>query len=551
MQLPRTSYRAGMLKQANRSDLSQFPLLQAFTEKKAFSVVPPIITPDTLKNGDSNYDPNDTSRLTENPYNTFDNKKTSQEAFKTAKPSVPYMVTGVDASGNKYIDGAQTQKNIYGGDADFQRRAEEQMARARWEQARSGGLTNAESGPSLNHPVVLNPGGKDQRPWYDFRNYGPSVSGSPNKQTPIKQETIGDNRGFYSPSKDYIGLSDPAQAPQPGVAFPQPIGSLPPPMLRYFDKNKFSPAFTMYRGVANNETGPTASYEEQNTLQEEGTHSQSPTSFIRGMDKNNDPNVFAPKDKLPGEYYDSHAETNYRKTYPIVPGMQGSYDQWPSEFVKSRKLDQNDAQATYGHRIQNSKELQDYHNMLKVYGSPEEWRQSQPNLTKQHAEALGRLRFQSEQQRQQDRARMQEEYNQGKSPTPPPPVQQMPLKPVQSTYDFIDQTDLMKQVRRQQAPEVPALAKQARVVSTLNSAYNSLMIPNRLTKIAATLQKATDGLKLSARPAGQRIQPARVMSTPTSAEVIEQKRESEGDAQAKQASRVAGRSLFMRLTGQV
>lgn len=127
----------------------------------------------------------------------------------------------------------------------------------------------------------------------------------------------------------------------------------------------------------------------------------------------------------------------------------------------------------------------------------------------------------------------------------------MPLKPVQSTYDFIDQTDLMKQVRRQQAPEVPALAKQARVVSTLNSAYNSLMIPNRLTKIAATLQKATDGLKLSARPAGQRIQPARVMSTPTSAEVIEQKRESEGDAQAKQASRVAGRSLFMRLTGQV
>lgn len=76
----------------------------------------------------------------------------------------------------------------------------------------------------------------------------------------------------------------------------------------------------------------------------------------------------------------------------------------------------------------------------------------------------------------------------------------------------------------------------------------------RMRKIAATLQKATDGLKLSARPAGQRIQPARVMSTPTSAEVIEQKRESEGDAQAKQAkqaSRVAGRSLFMRLTGQV
>ena len=74
-----------MPKQANSSDLSQFPLLQAFIEKRAFSVVPPIITPDTLKSGDDNYDPNDTSRLTANPYNTFENKQTSQEAFKTAK----------------------------------------------------------------------------------------------------------------------------------------------------------------------------------------------------------------------------------------------------------------------------------------------------------------------------------------------------------------------------------------------------------------------------------------------------------------------------------
>ncbi|QWO98888.1 hypothetical protein J5W71_02700 [Akkermansia muciniphila] len=93
-------------------------------------------------------------------------------------------------------------------------------------------------------------------------------------------------------------------------------------------------------------------------------------------------------------------------------------------------------------------------------------------------------------------------------------------------------------------PPAPAIAKQARVASTLNSSYNSLMISNRLTKIAATLRKATDGLKLSDRPAGKRIQPPRVMSTPTSAELIQQKRESEGDMQAKQASRKAMSAPF-------
>ncbi|WP_298083888.1 hypothetical protein [uncultured Akkermansia sp.] len=511
--------------------------LLAQREKRAFSVIPPIITPDTLKSGDNNHDPNDTSRLTENPYNSFENKQTSQEAFKTVKPSVPYMVTGVDANGNKYIDGAQTHKNIYGGDADFQRRAEAQMARARWEQARAGGLSNAESGPSLNHPVVLNPGGKDQRPWYDFRNYGPPVSGSPNKQTPIKQETVGNNRGFYSPSKDYIGLADPSQAPQPGVKFPKPIGSLPHPTLRYFDKNRYSPAFNKYRGVANNRTDPTANYTEQNILQEEGTHSQTPTSFIPGMDKNNDPNVFAPKDKLPGEYYDKVMEP-YRSTIPIVPGMQGTYDQWPAEFVKSRKLDQNDAQATYGHRIQNGKELLDYHNMLNVYGTDKAWEKTQPNLTKQHAEALGRLRAQSEQQRLQKWRHMIEEYYQGKG-TLPPALHQLPLKPVQAAYDFTDQTDLMKQVRNSQSP-----GRMDKVASTLNSSYNRLMIPDRMTKIAAIMQKATDGLKLSDRPSGKRIQPARVMSTPTSAELIRQKQEIEGDMQAKQASRKAMSAAF-------
>ncbi|PNC54622.1 hypothetical protein [Akkermansia muciniphila] len=476
-------YLLDMAKQANSSDLLQFPLLQAFIEKRAFSVVPPIITPDTLKSGDDNYDPNDTSRLTANPYNTFENKQTSREAFKAAKPSVSYMVTGVDASGNKYIDGAQTQKNIYGGDADFQRRAEEQMARARWEQARAGGLTNAENGPSLNHPVVLNPGGKGRSLWnrFNYRHPGyqtpPDASGNPNKQIPIKDENL-DGRGFYSPSKDYIGLADPSRAPMPGVKFPQPIGSLPRPTLRYFDPNRRSPAYNIYQGVANNRTDPSANYTEQNTLQEEGTHAQSPTSFIPGMDKNNDPNVFAPKDKLPGEYPDKVTEPR-RPWTPIVPGMQGSYDQWPGEFVKSRKLDQNDAQATYGHRIQNGKELLDYHNMLKVYGTDDEWEESQKNLSLQHAQALGRLRAMAIEQRKQE---MEEARKSGVQPWISEDF--IPLRPVQATYDFIDQTDLMKQVRNNQQP-----GRMDKIASTLNSSYNRLMNEARMMKIAATLRK--------------------------------------------------------------
>lgn len=89
-----------------------------------------------------------------------------------------------------------------------------------------------------------------------------------------------------------------------------------------------------------------------------------------------------------------------------------------------------------------------------------------------------------------------------------------------------------------------------KIASTLNSSYNRLMNEGRMTKIAAALQKATDDLKLSDRPAGKRIQPPWVMSTPTSAELIRQKRENEGDCQAKQASRAAGKGLFRMLVEQ-
>ena len=472
----------------------------------------------------------------------FTNRQTSQEAFKQQKSSVPYISVNKDAQGNPYLDGAQTQKNIFGGDADFQRRAEAQQAYARWNQARPGGLTKVPNVPSLNHPVVLNPSGKDERGFLTaFRNYGPSAPGNPNRNVPIEQDTgehfpDGEPRSNYRSDIDKIRMES-MRFPTNGTAFPQPTQSLPPnEAIRRVPSS--TQGYDQYQGLHNNYEPVNERYRIQNVLQEEATHAQSPTSFYKSIDKNNDPNVFAPKDRLAGEYNDTGVEG--RRPYtPIVPGMQGSYDQWPGEFVKSRKLDQNDAQATYGHRIQNSKELLDYHNMHKVYGTDDEWTNSQANLTQQQAQALGRLRAQSEMQRQQEWSRQQEEYNQGKRPTPPPPVQQMPLKPVQPTYDFIDQTDLMKQVRNNQQP-----GRMNKVASTLNSSYDRLMNPDRLTKIAAILQKATDGLKLSDRPSGKRIQPARVMSTPTSAELIQQKRESEGDMQAKQASRKAMSAPF-------
>ena len=159
--------------------------------------------------------------------------------------------------------------------------------------------------------------------------------------------------------------------------------------------------------------------------------------------------------------------------------MQGTYDQLPAEFVKSRKLDQNDAQATYGHRIQNAKELLDYHNMLKVYGTDDEWEESQKNLSLQHAQALGRLRAMAIEQRKQE---MEEARKSGVQPWISEDF--IPLRPVQATYDFTDQTDLMKQVRNNRQP-----GRMDKIASTLNSSYNRLMNEARMMKIAATLRK--------------------------------------------------------------
>lgn len=467
----------------------------------------------------------------------FTNKQTSQEAFKTAKPSVPYISVKHDANGKPYFDGSQTQKNIFGGDADFQRRAEAQMAYARWNQSRSGGLTKAPNVPSLNHPVVLNPSGKDERGVLTmFKNYGPTAPGNPNRHVPIEQDTgeqfpDGEPRSNYNSDADKIRMES-MQFPTDGQPFPETIRTLPDYQAKVHIPSVVQ-GRDQYEGIYNNSEPVNENYRIENVLQEEATHAQSPTSFYRSINKNNDPNVFAPKDRLPGEYNDE--DTERRRPYtPLVPGMQGSYDQWPGEFVKSRKLDQNDAQATYGHRIQNAKELLDYHNMLKVYGTDDEWEESQKNLSLQHAQALGRLRAMAIEQR---RLEMEEARKSGAQPWISEGF--IPLRPVQAVYDFTDQTDLMKQVRNRHQP-----GTMDKVASTLNSSYDRLMNKGRMTKIAAILQKATDGLKSSDRPAGKRIQPARVMSTPSSAELIQQKRENEGDMQAKQASRKAMSAAF-------
>ncbi|WP_288761891.1 hypothetical protein [uncultured Akkermansia sp.] len=404
----------------------------------------------------------------------FTNKQTSQEAFKTAKPSVPYISVKQDENGNSYFDGAQTQKNIYGGDADFQRRAEAQMAYTRWNQSRSGGLTKAPNVPSLNHPVVLNPSGKDERGGLTmFKNYGPAASGNPNRNVPIN---VDGKRSGFNYRDDRIHMEKDL-FPTNGQPFPETMRTLPD-----FQAKVHMPSVVQgrdqYEGVYNSFEPVNERYATENVLQEEATHAQSPTSFYRSIDKNNDPNVFAPKDRLPGEYYDEAVEKK-RPNTPLVPGMQGSYDQLPAEFVKSRKLDQNDAQATYGHRIQNAKELLDYHNMLKVYGTDDEWEESQKNLSLQHAQALGRLRAMAIEQRKQE---MEEARKSGVQPWISEDF--IPLRPVQATYDFTDQTDLMKQVRNNRQP-----GRMDKIASTLNSSYNQLVNEARMMKIAATLRK--------------------------------------------------------------
>ena len=347
------------------------------------------------------------------------------------------------------------------------------MAYVRGQQAAGTGLSKYD-GSTLDHPVIINPGNKDRRGFLNYTNYGVSTSGNPNRSVPI---SVDGNRSGFNYKEDKIHMES-DQFPTDGRPFPNTIRTLPDNQAAVYMPSA-TRGYDQYQGIHNSFEPVSENYRVQNVLQEEATHAQSPTRHYVNIPKNNDPNVFAPKDRLPGEYIDEESESKYRENYPIVPGMQGSYDQWPGEFVKSRKLDQNDAQATYGHRIQNGKELLDYHNMLKVYGTDDEWEESQKNLSLQHAQALGRLRAMAIEQRKQE---MEEARKSGVQPWISEDF--IPLRPVQATYDFIDQTDLMKQVRNNLQP-----GRMDKIASTLNSSYNRLMNEVCMRKIAATLRK--------------------------------------------------------------
>lgn len=81
-----------------------------------------------------------------------------------------------------------------------------------------------------------------------------------------------------------------------------------------------------------------------------------------------------------------------------------------------------------------------------------------------------------------------------------PPLIQSSQRPIQTQPAQPQPPIQAPQYPQPPVPPAPSLAKQARVASTLNSSYNSLMNEARMMKIAAVLQKATDNLKLSDRP---------------------------------------------------
>lgn len=517
------------------------------------------------------------SPIPPNPYRgpngEFRNVLTADEAFKTPKPSRPYMVIGKDKNGQPYYDGKATLENVFKNTPQMMQPALEQAAKARAQQANPS-LSNY-TGETLNHPIILNPDGVDRSTWrqkigrpFGFSEIPDMSAADPRRNVPIVASPRVD-RANYNPRKDRIYMARlPDYSP-----FPKPGSQIDPPMDRVLnrkagvwkepDRNR-----ALYFGGAATWPRPGSEYP-ANVLFEEGTHATSPTSFYGNLPKATTPDQFGPTDKLPGEPADKLVDKARAGGEPTVPGMRGSYDQRPQEWTKAMLMAQRDATATYAYRLQNANDFNKYYRMLGVFGPEDEWQKRQRYVSPQQADSMGQVREQSKRQREQDYQRELKEYQDGKRQIPPVPVEQRELQAPREMMKFTDDTNVLKQLVRKgpsvrppllpqqaqpvqapqiqpqppvQAPQVPqppvpptpALAKQARVASTLNASYNRLMNEVRMMKIAAILQKATDDLKLSDRPAGK---PVRVMSTPTSAELIEQKRENEGDCQAKQASR--------------
>ncbi len=518
------------------------------------------------------------SPIPPNPYRgpngEFRNVLTADEAFKTPKPSRPYMVIGKDKNGQPYYDGKATLENVFKNTPQMMQPALEQAAKARAQQANPS-LSNY-TGETLNHPVILNPDGVDRstmdhriRSFFGRDNIYPS-NADPRRNVPIVVDPNEKRENYrYEDDKIYVkGL--PNYSP-----FPRSVDQVRPTMTRE-SNNPYTPERNLFSGRTH--AWPMEQNERMaNVLFEEGTHAASPTSFYGNLPKATTPDQFGPTDKLPGEPVDELVDRARAGGEPTVPGMRGSYDQRPYEWTKAMLMAQRDATATYAYRLQNADDFNKYYRMLGVFGPEDEWQKRQRYVSPQQADSMGQVREQSKRQREQDYQRELKEYQDGKRQIPPVPVEQRELEAPREMMKFTDDTNVLKQLVRKgpsvrpprllqqvqpaqtpqqppvqaqpQAPQppvppAPALAKQARVASALNSSYNQLVNEGCMTKIAAVLQKATNNLKLSDRPSGKRIQPARVMSTPTSAELIQQKRESEGDMQAKQASRKAMSAPF-------
>lgn len=252
--------------------------------------------------------------------------------------------------------------------------------------------------------------------------------------------------------------------------------------------------------------------------------------------------AFMPSARSTASHEENHINNLPTKGYVL----QAAYDQLVNPGFSNRTYAYNPAEAIQSLASRKRSEAANGHDV----STPRAMEESLGRLATQNDPVLG------EEYRLRNYLRTSmKDYNDTSEVGPYHPIK-TPLPKVSTPYRIGEPQGhpIFRNISNTYREAIPDLVQNRqpgrmdKVASTPNSSYNQFMNPDRLTKIAAILQKATDDLKSSDRPAGKRVQPPRVMSTSTSAELIQQKRESEGDMQAKQASRATGR-LFRLLVG--
>lgn len=352
----------------------------------------------------------------------FKNTKTPEQAYATPKPSVPYvqgvpLPKGTVLSGGAKvpedrlaIDRKATKENIYsnmGPGAQLGVEAQQTAARADAMSASPGMFIGGKGKPN-DRPIVINPLGVDAKGTWS-KGTGAWGMGYINTNRP-SQILTARGRAHYRLDKkvDDIFMANPPDSSTVLKApFPKPTGYNPAP----------------------GKPGHNPEIHKQTVLQEEAVHSLTPNAFPTG------PN-FNGKDT----------------TAPKVPGT-GMYSQKPDEQILARALDQYDSQATYGYRIQNAGDLLKYHNMHKLYGTTAEWEEARKNLTPLHVERLKELR-----EAWKNKSEMPDVID--SAPQQPAP-EMKDATPNRELYQFIDATNLMKQVHNGNTPptQFPGLNK--------------------------------------------------------------------------------------------